>query len=267
MNILVFDIETVPDVEAGRKLYGLEGLSDEDTVKAMLGLRRRREDRALRSREILPHHLQRVVAIAVMLRTQTDLRLWSLGQTDSVEAELLQRFYDGIERFRPQLVSWNGSGFDLPVIHFRSLLHGVSAPCYWDIGDGDRGFRFNNYLGRYHWRHIDLMDVLAGFNPRAFAPLDQIAVMLNLPGKLDMDGSQVWTAYLAGNIKAIREYCELDVLNTYLIYLRFEQVRGQLTQEDYDIECARVHELLHASDQAHLKHFLTAWPALDQSGP
>jgi predicted PolB exonuclease-like 3'-5' exonuclease len=83
------------------------------------------------------------------------------------EPELVRRFFDGIDRFIPQIVSWNGSGFDLPVLHYRALMHGISAARYWDLGDDERDFRYNNYLNRYHTRHLDLMDVLSAYQPRA----------------------------------------------------------------------------------------------------
>jgi predicted PolB exonuclease-like 3'-5' exonuclease len=100
------------------------------------------------------------------------------------EPELIRRFFDGIERYTPQLVSWNGGAFDLPVLHYRSLIHGVAAAKYWDWGDDDRDFKFNSYLSRYHTRHLDLMDVLAAFQPRAFAGLDVMARLCGFPGKL-----------------------------------------------------------------------------------
>jgi 3'-5' exonuclease len=255
MNVLVFDIETVPDVETGRRLYDLEGIPDADVARAMTHLRFQQT-----GREMLPHHLQRIVAISIALRMGETFKLWSLGNEDSGEAELLQRFYDGIERFNPCLVSWNGCGFDLPVIHYRSLLHGISAPRYWEMGDADTSFRYNNYLNRFHWRHIDLMDVLASYNARAFAPLDQIASMLGLPGKMGMHGAKVWEHYQAGDLSAIRNYCETDVLNTYLIYLRFELMRGQLDAEAYRQQCQFVRGTLTVMDRPHLNEFLARWP-------
>ena len=193
MNVLVFDIETVPDTEAGRRLYDLEGLSDKDVAKAMTHLRQQKS-----GTEFLAHHLHRIVAISLVLRTRDRFNVWSLGSETASEAELLQRFYDGIERFNPTLVSWNGSGFDLPVIHYRSLRHSISAPRYWEVGEEDQSFRYNNYLARFHWRHTDLMDVLAGYQPRGFAALDEVATLLGFPGKMGMSGAKVWDAYLGG---------------------------------------------------------------------
>ena len=261
-NVLVFDIETVPDVEGGRRLYDLEGLSDREVANVLQHLRRQETGES----EFLRLHLHRIVAIAVVLRHGGQLHVWSLGTPSSPEAELIRRFFDGVERYVPVLVSWNGSGFDLPVLHYRALLHGVTAPRYWDVGELDREFRWNNYLGRFHWRHIDLMEVLAGYQARAAAPLDQIATLLGLPGKMGMSGGQVWERYLAGDLEGIRAYCETDVLNTYLVYLRFELLRGNLGEEGYRAECERVRALLREDPRPHLRAFLEAWEGARKGG-
>lgn len=257
MNVLVFDIETVPDVALGRRVYGLDDLPDEQVAKAMFAKRRQAT-----GSEFLPHEQHRVVAISCALRTRDTLKLWSLGDPDTPEAALVARFYDGIERYTPDLVSWNGGGFDLPVLHYRALKAGVQAPRYWETGGGDTAFRYNNYLSRYHWRHLDLMDVLSGMQPRARASLSDMADLLGLPGKLGFSGDKVWDTFLAGGIGRIRQYCETDVLNTYLVYLRFDLMRGQLSREQHAAEIERVRALLTASDEPHHREFLAAWDAL-----
>lgn len=254
MNSLVFDIETVPDVALGRRLLDLDGLSDEDVAKGM-AFQRLQESGS----EFLPLYQQRIVAISVVLRSRDGLKVWSLGEPDSDEAELIRRFFDGIERYSPELVSWNGSGFDLPVLHYRGLLHRVQAARYWEQGDHDREFRYNNYLNRYHWRHIDVMDVLSAFQARARAGLDQVATMLGFPGKMGIKGDQVWDMFLAGEILTIRNYCETDVLNTWLVFLRLQYMRGLLDDAALDAELDLVRGLLSGSPEAHLQEFLAAW--------
>lgn len=254
MRTLVFDIETVPDVDGGRRLLELDGLSDAE-VAEVLFTRRRQEAGS----EFLRLHLHRVVAISVLLSDRDGVKLWTLGEESADEREIVERFFEGIARYTPQLVSWNGSGFDLPVLHYRALLHGVSAARYWETGDEDQSFKWNNYLSRYHQRHLDVMDQLAGFQPRASAPLDQIAQMLGYPGKLGMDGSKVHQAYLDGRLAEIRAYCETDVLNTYLVYLRFELMRGRLDGPGHAAAEGEVAALLEASDAPHLAEFLAAW--------
>jgi len=251
MNSLVFDIETIPDVELGRRLFALEGLSDDAVAKAMFAHCRQES-----GRDFLPLEQHRVVAIACALRHRDELRVWSLGAPDADEKELIERFFDGIEKYSPDLVSWNGTGFDLPVLHYRALARGVEAARYWETGSEDPAFRFNNYLSRYHWRHLDLMDVLSGFQPRARASLADMAALLGFPGKLGFSGAQVWDEYLAGNTVAVRRYCETDVLNTYLIYLAFELMRGQLTRERHAAELERVMTLLRDSSEPHYAQFL-----------
>ena len=145
------------------------------------------------------------------------------------------------------------------MLHYRALLHGVQAPRYWETGDDDRDFRYNNYLSRFHWRHLDLMDVLAAFQFRARASLDEIAVMLGFPGKLGMSGDKVWQCWLDGGIDDIRNYCETDVLNTFLVYLRFEFMRGKLDGAGLEREYQRVRETIRAMEQPHLDEFLDAW--------
>lgn len=255
MNVFVFDIETVPDVEGGRRLYHLEDLSDEEVAKAMFHQRRQETGGS----DFLRLYLQRVVAISVVLRAGDILKVWSLADTDSAEKDLIKRFFDGLEKFSPTLVSWNGGGFDLPVLHYRSLLHGIPAPRYWDCGEDDPSFKWNNYLSRYHNRHTDLMDVLAAYNPRANAPLDEIATLLGFPGKMGMSGAQVWESYQNGDIIGIRNYCEMDVLNTYLIYLRFEMMRGRLSPEAYKQECQLLRKCLSKEGKPHLNAFSQAW--------
>lgn len=256
MHCFSFDIETIPDVDFGRKMWQLDDLSDKDVATAMTFKRLQAT-----GSDFLPLHQQRVVAISVALRSSDAFRVWTLGDREAGEAEIIQRFYDGIERYSPELVSWNGSGFDLPVLHYRALKHGIQAPRYWEMGDSDREFRYNNYLSRFHWRHIDLMDVLAGFQMRGRASLDQIAVMLGFPGKLGMSGDKVWPCWLDGGIDDIRDYCETDVLNTFLVYLRFEHMRGNLDDSALEREFEMVRATLREMDQPHLNEFLGAWDA------
>ena len=254
MNVLVFDIETVPDVEGGRRLHELEGLSDADVANVMFHKRRQET-----GGEFLRLHLHRIVAISAVLRSRDTIKVWSLGEEDSPEKELIQRFFDGLERFTPTLVSWNGGGFDLPVLNYRALLHGVQAPRYWETGNEDQSFRWNNYLSRFHERHTDLMDVIAGYQPRANAPLDEIATLLGFPGKMGMSGAKVWDNFQAGDIRGIRNYCETDVLNTYLVYLRFELMRGHLMPDNYEQECQRVRDMLTEENKPHFTEFLSHW--------
>jgi predicted PolB exonuclease-like 3'-5' exonuclease len=259
MTVLVFDIETIPDTDGIRKLLDLPAETSAEDVANIAFHKRRQQNGS----EFLPHHQHRVVAISCALREGDSFRVWTLGALDAPEHEIIQRFFDGIEKYTPNIVSWNGSGFDLPVLHYRAMIHGIQAPRYWDMGDDDRDFKWNNYISRYHMRHLDLMDVLALYSGRANAPLDQMAQLCGFPGKLGMDGSKVWDAYKNGEIGAIRDYCETDVANTYLVFLRFQLMRGLLNVESYQAEVDLVRKTLEGYEAKHWQEFLAAWKISD----
>ena len=254
--VLVFDIETVPDVAGLRKIHDIDGGVSDEQVAAMAFQRRRQTTGG----EFLQLHLHRVVAISCALRDRDSFRVWSLGEAGDGEGELIQRFFDGIEKYTPQIVSWNGGGFDFPVLHYRGMLHGVHASRYWDQGEDDREFKWNNYISRYHARHVDLMDLLAMYQPRCAAPLDEISQLLGFPGKIGIGGAQVWQAWQQGKISQIRGYCEADVANTYLVYLRFQLMRGALPQDKYHQEIALVRATLEKLPDTHWREFLALWP-------
>ncbi len=253
--VLAFDIETVPDVAGIRRLYELPA-SLPDREVAEIAFQKRRTQTGS---DFLAPHLHRVAVISCVLREGEGIKVFSIGAPDTAEKEAIQRFFDGVEKLVPQLVSWNGGGFDLPVLGYRALVHGVAAPKFWDQGEDDRDFRFNSYVGRYHARHLDLMDVLAMYQPRNNAPLDEVAQLAGLPGKIGVGGAQVWGAYLEGRIGEIRDYCEADTANTYLLWLRFQKLRGALTAAQHDKECALLRAALEKLKGAHWREFLSRW--------
>ncbi len=253
--VLAFDIETVPDVAGIRRLYDLPA-SLPDREVAEIAFQKRRTQTGS---DFLAPHLHRVAVISCVLREGEGIKVFSIGAPDTAEKEAIQRFFDGVEKLVPQLVSWNGGGFDLPVLSYRALAHGVTAPKFWDQGEDDRDFRFNSYVGRYHARHLDLMDVLAMYQPRNNAPLDEVAQLAGLPGKIGVGGAQVWAAYLEGRIGEIRDYCEADTANTYLLWLRFQKLRGALTAAQHDKECALLRAALEKLKGAHWREFLSRW--------
>jgi 3'-5' exonuclease len=268
--ILCFDLETIPDASGLRKLEMFDaGLDDAAGVAAVQAARLESH-----GSDFLPHYLQRVWVIGCAFRDREGFRVRCLGDshgaTDADESARLRSFFKTVEKHTPQLISWNGGGFDLPVLHHRALIQGVSAPRYWDQGDDDRDFKYNNYLSRYHSRHLDLMDVVSGYQNRAFAPLDGLARLCGFAGKLGEDGSKVWQSFLDGKGESVRAYCETDVVNTYLLYCRFRMIRGEWSESHYQSELLIVRDALQAlvGDSTsplggeHWKRYLAAAPAL-----
>jgi len=255
--VLVFDIETIPDVAGLRTLHGHPATMSDADVAAQAFAERRDKTGS----EFLQHHLHRIAAISCVFRDDEGFRVRSLGSLEDQEPKLVNDFFRIIDKYTPQLVSWNGGGFDLPVLHYRAMINGVAASRYWEMGDDDRDFKWNNYLSRYHTRHLDLMDLLALYTGRANAPLDDLAKLCGFPGKLGVDGSQVWTLYQEGRLNEIRDYCETDVVNTYLVYCRYLLMRGAMSREAYNVEIDLVRSSLALLDGPHWKEYLSAWPS------
>lgn len=253
-NICVFDIETIPDAGAIARLKKAPDLSESAQFQ-LAKLHRRAEA----GNDFMRHHLHQIVAISACVFINGKHKVASLGETDDDEKTILEKFFNLIENYQPVLVSWNGNGFDLPVLHYRALFHHVSAPAYWDIGHFDSQRKWANYLARFQWQHIDLMDIIAGYQARTVAPLNDIAKLCGFPGKLETDGSAVLDLYQDNNVQAIRDYCETDVLNTYLVYLRFELMRGMLLPVAYDERIAALRDYLIQQNKAHFNEFLSAW--------
>ena len=253
--ILTFDLETIPDVEGLRKLRPHWAALDDRAVAAQAMAERRERT----GTDFLPLHLHRVLVIGCAFRDDSGFRVRSLGSADDPEPKLIGDFFRLIDRYTPQLIRWNGGGFDLPVLQYRALIHGVPARRYWDQGEDDRDTRYSNYVNRYHLRHVDLMDVLSRYQARAAAPLDEIARLAGFAGKLGMEGSQVWDAYCDGQIERIRTYCEADVVNTHLLYCRFRRIRGQLDDAGYAAELQLVRDALASADGSAWQEFLAAW--------
>jgi predicted PolB exonuclease-like 3'-5' exonuclease len=163
--VLVFDIESIPDVQGLRLLR--DAPKDATDAEVYAGWLQERKDN--NQSDFMPLHLQRILVISCVFRNAEGLRVHSFVDRDNAsEGKVVQNFFNALDKHTPQLVSWNGGGFDLPVLHYRGLRHGVTADRYWCMGEGgaadDREFKYNNYINRYHMRHMDLMDVLAMYS-------------------------------------------------------------------------------------------------------
>src|ERR1700741_2939611 len=173
---LAFDIETIPDVAGTRRLHELPlDLPDEEVAEVAAQKRRLQT-----GNDFLPHYLHRVVVISCVMRTDEGVQVFSIGEPERDEKLALEKFFYGIDKFVPQLVSWNGRGFDLPVLVNRGLLHGGPAAGFWDTGRDNQHYRYSNYITRFHERHVDLMDVLSLYGGRG-SPLDDVARLAGLP--------------------------------------------------------------------------------------
>ncbi len=262
-DVLVFDIETVVDADATRRLLHQQELSDIDARNALTAYFLEKTD----GRNDFPRQpFHQVVAISyVQLVAEPGeegeelvvRRVASGGDVKSSERELLEGFFGLIDKRAPRLVSFNGRGFDVPVLKYRAMAHQLSCPRWFSEGN-----RYENYSSRFSTTyHLDLLEVLSDYGASARCSLDEVAASFDVPGKLETSGSQVRELYETGDIEAIRNYCECDVLSTLLLLLRWQLFSGELTQGSYLRSTLGLRNYLEAEVESrpHFNAFLEAW--------
>lgn len=261
--LFVFDLETIPDTDA---VLNLTGFDDPDTEAQRTELKRYHMEITSGKNPFPRQPFHKVVAISFLeaeINYTKDGESYHLrelrtgGEAGFDEKQLLQGFFNYFEQLKPRLVSYNGRGFDLPVLKYRAMAHGIQAPWFYGAGD-----KWNSYQSRYSadW-HCDLLEVLSDFGASARSKLNEICSIMGFPGKFGVDGSQITTLYDNNQIDEIRNYCETDVLNTYLVYLRHMLHRGTLCKDNYNHAIGDIIALIEAEgvSRPHLREFMDAW--------
>jgi predicted PolB exonuclease-like 3'-5' exonuclease len=213
---MVWDLETVPDLEGFAQANGLIGKSSAE-IRAVMG----------NDFPKLIYHSIVCIGALVASRTPNGYEVQVVGAPhvgQRTEKELIESFVNKIGQLSPQMVTFNGGGFDLPVLRYRAMIHGVFAP----------GMHNRAYYHRYTDDNVDLCDVLSSFSYGGKVKLDELSRIMGLPGKPGgMDGSQVEAYFNAGRIQEIADYCKSDVINTYRLWLRHELFRGRLDRSQF----------------------------------
>lgn len=227
-GILALDLETVPDAELGRRMWGLDG-DDATVARAMIAHRREETDGRT---DFLKPHMHRVVAVGVVWISLRPLRVRLSGHAGMDEEGMLAELLGWIGAMgRPQLVSWNGSSFDLPVLRYRALRHGLDTSVLHGQADERQ---WESYWYRYGERHVDIMDVLAGYGASTRLSLEEGAGLVGLPGKTVAEGSEVLDLFFAGDRATLATYVQHDAFTTALIFLRWQWSRGRIRGQIFD---------------------------------
>jgi predicted PolB exonuclease-like 3'-5' exonuclease len=232
-SAIVWDLETVPDLAGFAAANGLAGRTDAEIREAM--------------GDKFPKHIYHSIICIGALIAHREADHWSvqaLGAPhvgERPEKQLIAAFCDKIAELVPQLVTYNGSSFDLPVLRYRAMAHGISAP----------GLFARPYFNRYTEDAADLCDLLSSFSPHAKATLHEVCRVMGLPGKPgEMSGAETEKYYRDGRIGDVAEYCEGDVINTYRLWLRHELFRGRLSQAGFEASEASLVDFISARENA-----------------
>jgi len=235
-SVIVWDLETVPDLCGFAAANDLVGKRDAD-IREALGNQ-------------FPKHIYHSIVCIGALVAHRESDHWAVDALgaphvgERTENQLIASFCDKIAELKPQLVTFNGNSFDLPVLRYRAMIHSVSAP----------GLAARLYFNRYTEDAVDLCDILSSFAPHTKASLNELSKIMGLPGKPEgIDGSEVERYFHEGRIKEIAEYCEIDVVNTYQVWLRYELFRARLSESEHraserslaDFVAARVNTVPH----------------------
>jgi len=240
-NIIVWDIESVPDLQRFAIANDLVGKSDSE-IREHLG-------------DKFPKHIYHSIICIGALVAHRETSRWKVDAIgaphigERTEKALISAFVARIAELEPQLVTFNGNSFDLPVLRYRAMLNEVAAP----------GLSAHPYFNRYSEDAVDLCDVLASFSHNARATLDAISRAMGFPGKPEgIAGGEVESYFLQGRIKEVADYCETDVVNTYRIWMRHELFRGKLAEAEYRASEADLIDFIsaRADSKAYLQHFI-----------
>ena len=261
IDYLVFDIETRVDKELVKEIYDPENCLTLD--QAYDTARDQILERSGQQSDFFPIPFHIPIAIST-LQADESYRIRSLGcmGTDRFsEEELVRKFWQAFENVQT-LVTFNGRGFDLPVLETRALKYGLPLSRYFAAGQGRSTYRGSRYSDAYH---IDLCDFLSNFGAAYRRnSLDLLAKLIGLPGKYTIAGEDVEYLYRQGRQKEINQYCMTDVLQTYLLFLRVELLRGKLDKAAYQRTVAAAREDIaqrarSAGSENFLQDFLQRW--------
>jgi predicted PolB exonuclease-like 3'-5' exonuclease len=246
-HVLVWDLETIPDLPCVARVHGCDE-ADEAAARSALG------DKFPK----LPFHKVACIGALIAERIEGAWHVRSLGAPhigERSEAELLRTFMERIEKFRPQLVTYNGASFDLPVLRYRAMINRVSAP----------GLECRRYWHRYGDDCLDLCDALACYSAGAKVSLHDLCRALGFPGKPhDIHGGEVDRYVQEGRISDVAAYAETDVVNTYRVWLVYELFRGALDQTQFEASEANLFEFIRdrISVKPHLEYLVAGQASL-----
>ncbi len=255
--VIVFDCETIPDTDMikrdfdtnSKDLYQMTQEALSDYAESNNGS------------TFLPLPYHKVVAISAVVADDYGnfIKVGDFGEDSEHEVDIISHFFATIERSNPKLVSFNGRGFDMPMLLLRAMKYNLSFPSWFESNNKALNkSKWENYRVRYSENfHLDLYDTLGNFGATRTLKLDTICTMANLPGKYDISGDQVTELFYSNKLDKIKEYCQSDTLNTYWLWLKYELLKGDLNISDYVLYLETMSERL-PKDMGYTPYFQEA---------
>jgi predicted PolB exonuclease-like 3'-5' exonuclease len=266
-KLFVFDIETIPDTDV---LYNLTGSETTDLEQK----RKELEEYHINVSGGNPFPRQpfhRVVSISILIADivkkdgydyYEKLKLGTISSINSDEKSVISKFFAYICEHLPKMVSYNGKSFDMSVLKYRAMKHGLSLENIFKSGD-----KWNNYHQKYSkdW-HCDLLEVFSDYGTSAKCKMNEICALVGLPGKMGVDGSHVTELYDKNKLDEIDAYCETDVANTYLLYLNYCLLSGIISESGFINLNKDFKKYLEDENKDNYREFLSEWKKVDIRG-
>jgi len=257
VKYLVFDVESVADPELVAKLkYPDRDITPNEAVRAF-----RDELLEKNDTDFIPYPFQLPVAISVA-KVDAEFRLLDLVTLDEPKYRphvMTDLFWRGWQAYnQPTLVTFNGRGFDIPLLELAAFRYGISIPAWFAL----RAKTYDQPRNRYNTEaHFDLCDVLSNFGAtRMVGGLNLTANLLGKPGKMDTQGHMVQDLYEQGELARINHYCRCDVLDTFFVFLRVAVLTGQLKLEQEQLLVAETkHWIEQRRDIPAYQSYLDNW--------
>ncbi len=231
-KILIFDIETIPCTETARNLLGLDdSMPDAGVIQKLTDYHLEITSNQNSFHRQLFHRVLCISFIVCDIERLERSEFYSFntiktgGRKLESEKEILEKFCDYISKHRPRLISFNGRTFDLPVIQYRSMKHQI--PCPW-VYSKDYSYKYS-LAG-----HCDLLEAFSNFGSSARVKMSEVASLFGIPCKQNASGAEVYPMYLDGKIEEICDYCESDVVCTYMLYLQYAYHAGIINKSSFE---------------------------------
>lgn len=255
---LIFDVEAVADGPLIEKVrYPNQGLSPEEAIEKY-----RNERIEETGSDFLPPSFMLPISVAVA-KVSPDFRIVDLTTLDPPRYRphvIAKKFWHGWRHYkRPTLVTFNGRGYDLPVLELAAYRYGLSLPDWFNIGARS----YEQSRNRFNTdSHLDMMDLFSNFSAfRITGGLNLLANIIGKPGKTGIDGSQIQDMFNRGETEEINDYCRCDVLDTYFVFLRTRVLLGQLPLDEEQVIVKETKDWLQSQRESNAAYdeYLNNW--------
>lgn len=216
----VFDIETIPDFEFVRKVID-DPENNEDDLLLQAG-----EELARNSSGFLPPMYHKMISWVGLWIENNGVPKQKGGWHGTDEKEGLESLFDSLSTYKDfGLVHHNGRGFDLPLLTYRALKHGLQMPK-----------RLNHYDIKYRYSNdnVDLLDEFSNYGASSWPKLKHLGYLIDIPFKQTGEGNEVLRMFRDDKLAEIEHYCHEDVMATYVVWLHLKYTVGDITEELFD---------------------------------